>query len=126
MDNKTSSGKPIVFATPACVVGKHEWRCIVYHDPKWSGVEKNSTGFSIVTGPRNFSDWEWRSLGESPWRARHDWPKYDSHDSFDGLPKTLQTIWNKHEVEINAAVQSNSLVFTVRALKQSKLFDMGM
>lgn len=126
MHDCTSFGKPIAFSTPPCLIGKHEWRCVVYHDPNWSGVEKNKDGFAIVKEPRNFSDWEWRNPGENAWKARQDWPHYNSNDSFDGLPRTLQSIWNKYEAEIAAAVESNALEFKVRGLKQGNLFDMGM
>lgn len=78
-----------LYATSPMTIGKHQWRLIVY----------TSQYYGIV------SCFQWRRDGE-PWRDQRDWPRYDINDgTWGGMPKTLRTLWLRHQEEIRAALR---------------------
>jgi hypothetical protein len=48
--------------------------------------------------------WEFRRAGDSEWRSSKEWPTYDDHKPDDGMPKSLVKVWERHRLEIYAAL----------------------
>jgi hypothetical protein len=76
----------IIYTSPERQIGKHRWRCQVYaHD-----------SFGACTRYQ----W-WDGLR---WRDDEQWPRYNSHDSNSGLPKSLEKLYRQYERDIFAAL----------------------
>ena len=83
----------IFYRSPPRKIGKHEWRMVVYR------------ARYPVGDRRAFIGYEWRRL-DNPDRYRRDvdWPRYNSDDTYSGMPKTLSKIWKEHESERKEAL----------------------
>lgn len=116
MDVPSQAIREVLFATPTEVVGKHEWRCIVYHDPLVLSPVRTKEGLQFQAGTMSLTDWEWRNPGETTWRGSKDWRTYDDHRGDDGLPKSLKKIWDKYQQQIQAAKEGKQLDSQSRSL----------
>lgn len=83
MDSETPK---FVFASEPMLVGKHLWR-IVVEPSRWAKF----------TGVANCSDHQWKRASDphGVWRNAKEWPAYDGDDTYDGLPKGLQKLWER-------------------------------
>ncbi|WP_244832479.1 hypothetical protein [Caballeronia sp. TF1N1] len=68
-------------------IGQHEWRLII-RDFYISGRVKACT------------EYEWRKDG-GPWRNAKDWPTYDSNDTYNGLPRSLQKLFDANKAAVD-------------------------
>jgi hypothetical protein len=74
-------------------IGKHEWRVIV--TPFYLGG--------------NCLEYQWRPASQPAtldtprpyWRCSKDWPRWNGHDTYCGLPKTLQKLYYREIRELD-------------------------
>lgn len=88
----------LLYATPAYLIGKHYWRCVVYRHASYGAC----------------TDWEWVRpsrpdavyFDEFYWRTMEEWPKCDHNASDGGIPKGTTKVWEKHRTEIQSALEA--------------------
>jgi len=79
----------IIYATPACKIGVHEWRYVVY---------RNRRGSPPMT-------YHWRRIGNVLWQDQEQWPTYNHNDGmYAGCPKSCADIYRKYFDKINKAM----------------------
>ncbi|TXI83159.1 MAG: DUF262 domain-containing protein [Cupriavidus sp.] len=83
------------YATPAVVIGRHQWRLIV----KDSAFGGRST------------EYQWRSSGSQAWRPDTEWPTYNGDDgTYAGCPQSLRScVWDPNVEAIRAALAGNKV-----------------
>lgn len=92
------------YTTPTHVIGKHEWRLIVYTDDHYGRCTEYQ-----FRGPNSIRN-GWHP---SRWLDSDHWPTYNHNDgSHGGLPKGLTALYNEHVQEIKAALHPE--LFTLR------------
>ena len=86
-----------LYISPPLVIGKHEWRCVVYRHSQYGAC----------------TDYHWRKIippswqadfGPGRWASQEDWPRYDTNDTYGGLPRSLRKLYLRHQTEIEAAL----------------------
>lgn len=84
--------KKVIWETPVYRIGKHDWKLQVYKNEHYG----NCTRYL----------WQ-RAASDYPhdWKTSHQWPKYDDNDTRDGLPRSLEKIYNRHHLEIQNALR---------------------
>jgi hypothetical protein len=81
-----------LFTSEPMKIGKKEWRLIIY----------DANGY---LGCRAFTDYEWRypawgNLRPGDWESSKAWPSYNSNDTYDGLPRTLRKLYDRHSKSV--------------------------
>ena len=69
-------------------IGKNRWRCRVEAHPTYGAV----------------TNYQWFDESLGFWRDSTHWPTYDDNDSYDGLPKSLENLYRRHEPAILEAM----------------------
>lgn len=88
----------IVWRCAPRVIGKHEWRIVVYR--------LHGSGRTLI-------GYEWRRAAQTImghtfppdpiWRRDEEWPRYDSNDGqYGGMPRTLRRFHEAHRSTIAA------------------------
>jgi|SRR3954471_23095106 hypothetical protein len=72
-------------------IGKHEWRIIV-------------VDFWLSRKGDRCTDYQWRRLGSTAWNDARDWHGYNHNDTYDGLPKTLQVLYDREKRAVHEAL----------------------
>ena len=63
-------------------IGKHFWRIV---------VEPSRYGGNCTEYQYNMA----RSNGLSVWLTETSWPRYNSNDTYNGIPKSLKRLWER-------------------------------
>ena len=106
--------KRLVYSTPAYIVGRETWCCIVY--------EQDNCVLSVVplrTGVNRFNHYcfvDPNVPGLNPWVLMTEHPRYDSNHGWAGLPHGLRTIWNGHQQEIEYFLDTDHTAGTFQAV----------
>lgn len=79
------STREYLFKSEPLKIGKNTWRFVVYKD------KIPYKKFDI------FADYEF--VRNNCWEFSTEFSRYDSNDTYNGLPKTLIKLWNKHKEE---------------------------
>ena len=69
------------FVSEPMKIGKTLWRLVVYRHHLYG----------------NCTEYEWLNQSSSPfpiWERSEKWPRYNSNDTYNGLPRTLVKIFN--------------------------------
>lgn len=100
-----------VYETPAYKIGKTEWKMVVFEDPDCV-LGPSTTGEEwFMRGIHRMTLYLYNDYGT--WKPETKHPRYNPHDgTYAGLPKSLRKIYERHEIEILAA-----LVVTDRKLR---------
>ena len=75
-------GKEVLFISDPKRIGKTYWRLVAYAHPVYG----------------NCTEYEWlnETTGKPYWAKSNEHPRYNSNDTYDGLPKSLVNIWNEN------------------------------
>jgi hypothetical protein len=74
-----------LYISPPMLIGKHEWCCVVYRHDEYGAC----------------TDYHWRKIipaswqatfGPERWASEESWPRYDTNDTYGGLPRRLKKI----------------------------------
>ncbi len=87
----------VLYRTPIWRIGKHEWRMVVYVEPRYG----NCTSFEWRKAAHKFCGYDWPA---TRWAQDVDWPRYDGNHCDGGMPKTLRKLYEAHKTEIKAAL----------------------
>lgn len=83
------------YASPPERIGNHEWRIIVVDSLYETGARMTKS--------------EWRRLPsefdrDPVWHGAQQWPSYGLHRRNNGMPKSLDKVFYRHEQAIRAAL----------------------
>jgi hypothetical protein len=86
-----------LYISPPMVIGKHEWCCVVYRHSQYGACTDHHW--------RRLYPQSWaQGLPRERWRSQEHWPHYDTNDTYNGLPRRLQTLYLRHREQIEAAL----------------------
>lgn len=71
----------VLYSSQPMLIGKTKWRLLIVQT-KYNGV---CTAYQ----------WKQEEGGRAVWQEDKAWPTYDSHDPFDGLPRTLSKLYER-------------------------------
>ena len=78
----------IFFQSSSMMIGKHEWRVRVI-STRYHG---------------RCTEYQYRRLGESQWHAERAWPSYNGNDTYLGMPRSLNRLYQSYRGDIQAAL----------------------
>jgi hypothetical protein len=95
----TYETREAIYISPPMTIGKHEWCCVVYRHPAYGAC----------------TNYHWRRIsppgaldayGPARWSPQNEWPRYNSDDTYSGLPRRLLVLWERYRPQIEAALAS--------------------
>jgi hypothetical protein len=84
-----------IYETPVYRIGKNHWKLQVYVNQYYGNCTRYLWQRADSDDPRH-------------WKTSHQWPKYDGNDTYDGLPRSLEKIYNRHQLEIKNSLRGTN------------------
>jgi hypothetical protein len=93
----TYQTRQALYVSPSMTIGKHEWCCVVYRHGTYGAC----------------TDYHWRKIypanlvaacGPARWTSEKGWPRYNGNDTYNGLPRRLRILWERHRPQIETAL----------------------